>query len=683
MVAARETSLQPILEGSKQYRVPLYQRPYQWGKAQRQTLWSDLVQLAEDRREDPTASHFMGSVVLAPSPGDVSSVFVHHLVVDGQQRLTTLTLLLSAIRDAYRRDDHASVDAERIQNTLLTNQYSRGDDHLKLLPTQADRTPYQSIVIRDGSQASDDEVGEAYRYFAGRLESLGSGGDSTLTLGEIEQAVTSGLSIVLIQTEAGDNVHRIFESLNNTGLKLSQADLIRNYLFMRMPEQGEYVYEHLWKPLQDLLPGDDLGTFFWLDLVSENPRAKVNDTYSGQQRRLDNLASEADVVAEMERFHARGKLYRLIRHPEEERDPSVRLRLRRMDAWGSATPAPLLMHLLGEREAGRATSDDVAGAMHIVESYIVRRFLSATRSQGMNRIFAQAVTELDADLPLADAVRTYLSAGRKHFATDPQVRASVVNSPFYLNGRAAHRKLVLIWLEEAFGSNEPVDLGGASIEHIMPQTLSSDWVDSLTGIVGEGEVDDTHIRWVHTLGNLTLTGYNSSMSNRSFPLKRDELDRSGIRLSRGVSKSESWGPAEIEERANYLADRVIAYWPGPDDQGVAETSELWGKLHAVLAELPAGHWTTYGDLAAVLGTAAQPVGNHLATTAAPNAHRVLKRNGVVSDSFVWVDPQDGRDPVVLLRDEGVRFDGRGRADTDQRLTLEQLAGLADDEVGDE
>lgn len=685
MVAARETSLLPILEGSKQYRVPLYQRPYKWGKPQLKTLWDDVVQLAGDRQADLTATHFMGSLVLAPSPGDVTSVFVHHLVVDGQQRLTTLTLLLCAIRDAYKASDSESVDARRIQDQLLTNQYRTGDDHFKLVPTQADRASYVAVVNGSAGAGGDDAVGEAYRFFSARLNGLVSdaSADNVISLAQVEEAVNSGISVVLIQTDLRDNVHRIFESLNNTGLKLSQADLIRNYLFMRMPTKGQLVYEQYWKPLQDMLPGGQLETFFWLDLLRANVRAKINDTYSGQQRQLERLKSEEEIVAETKRFHDLGSLYHLIVHPQSEADPAVRFRLQRMDAWGSATPAPLLLHFLAERAAGRATSDEVARAIHVVESYIVRRFISATRSQGLNRILAQAVAEMDSESSLPEAVHTYLSAGRKHFAGDAQIRAAVGTTAYYLNGRPGHRKLVLMWLEDSFGSNEPVDLSAASIEHVMPQTLSSAWLEELGADVGDDDVAEVHARLVHTLGNLTLSGYNTSMSNKPFDTKKVELRKTGVRLSQEIAEKDHWGPTEIGERAFSLAERIISYWPGPGEQTNAEEpNEVWLKLEAVLAEVPTGRWTTYGDLATILGTAAQPIGNRLASTKTANAHRVLKRGGVVAEKFAWVDAADSRDPRNLLEEEGIRFDANGRADAAQKLTLEEIADLANDEIDD-
>ncbi|MFI7670997.1 DUF262 domain-containing protein [Nocardia sp. NPDC049526] len=229
--ANRSTRSSGILEGSSQYLVPLYQRPYGWGDEQLQELWNDVIQLAEDRTHEPQATHFIGSVVLAPTPAGVAGAVTRFLVVDGEQRLTTLTLLLAAIRDYLRAvDGSASRDTDRIHNQLLTNQYHDDPDRLKLLPTQGSRPAYTAII--DGSATDDNgNVGSAYRFFRSRLAELTAADDMPFGLSQVVQAVVSGLSVVSISAHPGDNVHRIFQSLNNTGLKLTQGDLLRNYLF--------------------------------------------------------------------------------------------------------------------------------------------------------------------------------------------------------------------------------------------------------------------------------------------------------------------------------------------------------------------------------------------------------------------------------------------------------------------
>ena len=215
MVHAVETNLRKLLEGTKQYQVPLYQRTYSWKADQLRRLWDDLVKLAEDRRDrGQGATHFIGSMVLAPSPSVGPAGVQEFLVVDGQQRLTTLTLLLAAIRD-HRSETENPSHYERVNEKYLLNKWEE-DQPLKLSPTQADRSSYNACIRRTHQAGSADPVGTAYRFFRARLGDLDDP-DDDLDIQRLEEAVISGLSLVAVTAQAGDNVHRIFESLNNTG----------------------------------------------------------------------------------------------------------------------------------------------------------------------------------------------------------------------------------------------------------------------------------------------------------------------------------------------------------------------------------------------------------------------------------------------------------------------------------
>ncbi|MFI7190654.1 DUF262 domain-containing protein [Nocardia nova] len=678
VVAAQETSLQKILEGTSQYLVPLYQRPYQWGLDNFKELWRDVTQLAEDRAEDVETTHFIGSVVLAPVPGSVAGSITRYLVVDGQQRLTTLTLLLAAIRDHLRElDKEARRDTDRIHNQLLTNQYEDDPYRLKLLPTQMDRASYAAVIDGLPTAGGDDNVGAAYRFFRAQLAEPVDP-DLGYDAVQIAHAVTSGLSVVSISTHPGDNVHRIFQSLNNTGLNLTQGDLLRNYLFMRMPTRSEEVYRTLWLPLQDALGNNNrLESLFWLDLLQTAAKVKQTQTFAAQQARLDRFETEDEIVSEVGRIAALGKLYRLMLHPDEETDAAVGERLKRLSEWDSITPAPLILHLLVLRDRGDATSEQIARALLYVESLLMRRFLVGRATQGLNRLFPAAVQDLDASLPVDEALHRYLSAGRKHYATDEKLTEAILTSPLYTTGRAAHRKTMLIWIEQLFNSKEQVDPKSLTVEHVMPQTLSSQWRNELGAIYGSENVDELHDSHVHTLGNLTLTGYNENLGNQPFDHKRDVLRASSIRMNQAIAAFAEWGPEQIEERGRELAKLIIGAWPGPltDIATNSDDNPLWESMNRLLALLPAGHWTTYGDVATVLGTAAQPLGNRLATVAAPNAHRVLTSQGEVSPSFRWVEPGRTDSPREILEQEGLEFVAGGRADTAKRLSVSQLEEL--------
>lgn len=673
MVAAHETTLRELLEGAKQYRVPLYQRTYSWTNAQLERLWEDIRKLADERVNDPSLTHFIGSLVLAPSPTYGPSVSVF-LVVDGQQRLTTLSILLCAIRD--HRAKHEDPDhRERINSEYLINKY-KPSHRLKLVPTQADRAAYEACLESTPQAGGSDNIGAAYRFFAAQLEGLDDP-DDPMDIQRIEDAVISGMALVSVVAQAGDNVYRIFESLNNTGLKLTQADLLRNYLFMRLPTRGEAVYENLWLPLQRQLDSAELEQLFWLDLVHRNPEVKQTDTYAGQQARLNRLHTEQEIEDEVRRFCRLGALLTKILHPEKEEDPEVRRRLARLKAWDTTTVYPLLLHLLDRRDQGTATSEQIASAMLYIESFFIRRLLIGRATTGISRILLRSVPELKPDLPVDEAVRTYLSTGRKYYATDASVREAVRTMPFYLHGRATQRKLVLQWLEESYGNKEPVQPEPLTIEHVMPQSPTAEWRQMLSeDLQGEESFVEVHEALVHTLGNLTLTGYNAELSNSSFLVKRNQLGKSGIRLNQQIVAQKRWGRPEILARADALAEQIIATWPGPTEEAGNQSEVPWHIMNKALAALPAGSWTAYSDVAALIGSHLVPVGVRLASHPAPNAHRVLQADGAISPNFRWLEPSRTDDPYDVLQAEGVEFDKHGRASKAQHIGVEELAHLA-------
>lgn len=674
MVAARETTLQELLEGSKQYQVPLYQRTYSWTKVQLERLWDDVAKLAEDRVGDATATHFIGSVVLAPSPANGPAGVQEFLVIDGQQRLTTLSILLCALRD-YRARTEGPEHRERINEQYLINKWKSEQQRLKVVPTQLDRASFVACLDSTAHAGDASPVGAAYRYFAAQL-AVADDPDDPADIERIEEAVISGLSLVSVTAQAGDNAHRIFESLNNTGLRLTQGDLLRNYLFMRLPTRGEAVYNSLWLPLQERLAAKDLEQLFWLDLVQRDPRVKQTDTYSAQQARLDRIRAEEEIEAEVARFGRLGKLLESILDPALEHDRTVRLRLQRLNAWGTTTVFPLLLHLLDRRARGAASSEQIASAMLYVESYLVRRLIIGRATANINRVLLSVVTEMSTALPVDEAVHAYLAAGRKYYASDAEIRAAVMTVPFYFNGRANQRSLVLRWLEQSYESKEPVDLASLTIEHVMPQSLNLAWEHVLgQDVEPDEDLVQAHESLVHTLGNLTLTGYNTELSNSPFESKRSQLASSGVRMNQEIAARERWGRPQIHARAGALADRIISLWPAPAAvPSPVESGALWSVMDQALAELPAGSWTTYGDIAALIGSHPVAVGTRLSTKHAPNAHRVLRADGTVAPEFHWVDPGRSDDPADLLHREGVEFDG-GRAKPAQRMKTDELAQL--------
>lgn len=685
-----ETTLQQLLGGAKQFRVPLFQRTYTWTEENHAPLWRDILVQYEAAQSGGTSAassegHFIGSFVLAPAPG--TATLPTFLVVDGQQRLTTLTLALCALRDAAASHDAAAFD--RITHQYLVNQYAADRrDRLKVVPTEEDRDDYTSCIEADHAGAGDSLIAKAYRFFEVQM-ARPVFDEEPLDLALLENVIVSRLAIVDITAQQGDNVHRIFESLNATGVGLSQADLLRNYMFMLLPTRAREVFNQVWRPMQDLIGVDNLEGLARVDLRRRGIDVRDDEVYRVQQDRLQPLeGDEGAVEAEVRDLARRAHHYKCVLDPTTESHPEVRRRLEFLARWRATTAYPLVMYLYDLREKGELDDDEMAEVLLNIESFLVRRLLVGASTRNLNRIFIQVVAQL-AEPPEStlDAVRYQLSVGRKHWAPDEDVRQAAKSRPFYYYGRADQRRMILERLEESLGHRELAELSTLklTVEHIMPQALTSEWIEELTAAGDEPE--EVHREFVHTLGNLTLSAYNSQLSNLPFDRKKQIYGDSHLSLNRGLMEHSRWGRDEILARADELVDRCIEIWPGPVPGVASDALGFdWSRAHAAIAAIPDGRWTAYADVAEVAGTGAMAVGNHIATN--PDlykGYRVLTSDGRISEGFRWSDPSDHRDPAEVLKTEGVEFDAHGRAAQECRLSASDLRDLLgtfdpDDEI---
>jgi alkylated DNA nucleotide flippase Atl1 len=317
--------------------------------------------------------------------------------------------------------------------------------------------------------------------------------------------------------------------------------------------------------------------------------------------------------------------------------------------------------------------------MRHLESFFVRRVIVGRSSGNINRILLGSVRHIRDSTNIAADLYAYLASGRSTLTTDIEIRESVRMSPFYWNGRANQRNLILQWLEESYGHRETVVFDGFTIEHVLPQTITDAWRTELQPELGDGEdVEVVHLSVVHLLGNLTLTKYNGEMSNRPYGDKRPTLASSSLQMNHEIAKAETWTREQILERCDRLAERIVTIWPGPEGKSAvpAVANSRWHNLARLLGAMPPGRWTTYGDVAAIIGTHPNPLGQRLTNHPVLNAHRVLNATGMIAPNFRWLDPSESRSGRTVLEMEGLRFDDQGRADPTQRLFAEELAELA-------
>lgn len=540
---ASETKLQQIIEGTKQYVVPLFQRPYSWKKSEWQALWNDLAELC---KADNPRPHFLGSIVTMPTtsvPEGVSK----YLLIDGQQRLTTVFILLSALRDTAKQSDEEL--AAEINNTILVNPYKKDLDYYKLQPTQVDRVAFYQIINSE-TQVDESGILECYRFFEKKLR------QSVLSLEfqRIKKVICTNLSLVSVVLSADDDPYLVFESLNAKGRPLTQSDLIRNYFFMRIhTDSQESVYAQYWQPMQELLSGN-LTEFIRHYLTRTGVEVKQSEIYFEIKERI----GISDALSYLKDLCIFSEYYSRLLNPERESRETVRKYLCRLNRLEVATVYPFLLNCYDDWMKDRITEQEFISVLQVLENFILRRFVCNIQTRGLNRIFALLYSQVSKDTDLAAdnfLERLKLTLQNRDYPKDAEFRARLVDVKLYGGNRSEKCKLILESIEESFKHKEQVSLNGLSIEHVVPQTLTSWWREHL----GE-DWAVTHELLRHTLGNLTLTAYNSELSNDSFELKKNHFQNSHLELNQYFQLKQSWSREAIEERAECLADIALRIW---------------------------------------------------------------------------------------------------------------------------
>jgi alkylated DNA nucleotide flippase Atl1 len=679
-------TLKAIVEGQKQFQVPIWQRQYTWRNAQHEQLWSDLIEQYRylQAGDAPASGHFLGSFVLSPKDPSASGVS-YFLIIDGQQRLTTLMLLLCALRDRSAETDPGAV--ERFDDFYLINKHQQGEERMRLLPTEEDRAPYRRWLMREPDNGAGDDISRAYRFFASRIGQQLDGQDLDLPL--LTRAAVERLEIVEITTQQGDNAHRIFQSLNGTGVKLNQADLLRNYLFMLLPTRGDGVYEAIWRPMEQLIGVDNLEGLARVDLQRRGDDVPRDEVYARHQLRIDPISwDEGEVEGQVRDLALRATYYKRLIDPRAEQDETTRAGLQRLARWGAQTAYPTLMVALDLRDRGVIDDACLSRVVLLIESFLVRRQLARIPTNALNKVFVQIIDRLPQDGGFVDVLHRELSRDRLYWPSDDGIRQAITIQPFYHIGRPHQRKLILERIERSFGHPEVINFQEAqlTIEHIMPQTLSAEWRLMLTDL-GQ-EPDEVHSQLVHTLGNLTLTAFNGTLSNHPFERKQEIYQASNLEMNKALVETQVWGRDEILARAASLAEKIIAIWPAPlADVKSEEDGFDWSRVITAIEAIPPGRWTSYAELAELAGTSVQAVGGFVGNLQEDrNAYRVLTSDGTLNPGrFPSPDREDARDLRAVLKAEGVVFEDN-RASADQRLGVEELAALIEspeDQVGEE
>jgi len=553
--------------GDVHYALPHFQREYAWEKENWKTLLDDVLGVYKMYSEKAPPEHFMGTLVVIND--GVQVVVPVFRLVDGQQRLTSISLMLSALGRIIR-DTHPALN-KKIQK-LLVNEDEQGHLYFKLLPTTkyGDRASYQAIVRGVSLPPVESKIPEAFAYFSKELSKL-------IEQGHIEPeqffvVLTTCLQVVFIDLDNSERPYEIFESLNFKGKTLSQADLVRNYIAMKLPQADQAaVFEHYWSPIEEMLQEkrtvgrSRLGelTAFLRHYMAYLFGILVNEehVYSRFRDRGQQMSTEAFIeeIKTLKRFA--GYYDRMLR-PEKEPNKALREQLHRLNTFEFATAYPFLLYAYDAIENDQLSSQDLVQGLKTLEAYMVRRYLARDTVGYINRMFPALAREVD----LSDFLSSLRRAiATKNYPTDERVRQALEANELY-KGRE-REKLVLVlesinrYLSQGSGGYTVLD-GKATLEHIMPQSPSEEWQRAL----GSNWAQD--YEFLHTLGNLTLVTqeWNSAMSNAPYSKKKGLLARHALELNKTYFEDgpSRWNAAAIEKRGKYLIDLILKIWPTPD-----------------------------------------------------------------------------------------------------------------------
>lgn len=557
-----EAKMMEYMDGaSKRYVIPVYQRKYDWKEENCRQLYEDLKKIVSDKRD----SHFFGSIVSSVI-GNGATTEYH--IIDGQQRLTTVTLLLLAIRNLIQQKKITAEEPqldEQINERFLISKWAKEDDRIKLRPVKSDRDALLKLFGDEEDYDQSSNLTLNYKFFCNLLLR------EEIPVDDLYAAIGK-LEIISITLDQGDNAQLIFESLNSTGLALTEGDKIRNYILMGLPpkDQNKY-YDHYWAKIEKCTDKDVSGFIRDYLSVKQQITPTISNVYRAFKEYAENAGLQKDTlltdILKYARFYE--KLLICKSGLNEQKLDDCLYRMMRLEI---VVTRPFLMEILRLNQDGKLTVDEVLQIFLITENYLFRRNICEVPTNALNKIFLNLNKEIlrydnTSDQYVAKfiyALRSKKESGR--FPDDEEFTEALASKQVYqMRGKY---KAYLFERFENYGTVETKDVythldnNVYTIEHIMPQHLTPAWTESLGA-----NAEEIHETWLHRLANLTLTGYNPNLSNKPFREKRDAEEGgykvSGLKMNQKISTKDSWGLPELEERNDEMIALAKKIWSFP------------------------------------------------------------------------------------------------------------------------
>lgn len=561
----KKGSIYELLNGNTQFIVPVYQRKYSWLKdKQCDRLWKDIVEMEKSGKRQ----HFVGSIVnIAESKCPMG--IQKYLIIDGQQRMTTLTILMIALRDFLKENPDKNVNPDTLTTMLLKNIGQKDDDRYKMLLTESDKDILIKLIEQFPiSDTEDSRIYLNYLYFKQQIA------NSELSPQQIYESIAK-LQIISItlDREDGDDPQLIFESLNSTGMDLFQSDLIRNFILMGISNDEQIdIYNNYWSPVEKAFPtenrSEDLDKFFRHYLMMKTDKiVKKEEIYNEYKYYYNNAEFDniKDIVNDILQF---GKCYTEIMFANSKY-PDLNIIFSDINKLKMDVQMPFLMFVYNDFNNKRITKDEFACILRMIEAYIVRRSICGMPTNSLITTFIAIKKSIDTSDYLNSLKMAFINLDETRVFPNDSSFANAFNVKDVYSMHIVNYLLVKL---ENFDNKEPISYEGFTIEHIMPQNrnLSTDWKNAL----GENweEIQDTLL---HRIGNLTLTKYNSEMSDKPFSEKIPVFEKSATHTLNGyVIKQTSWNGEKIEERTKNLITLALNVWKYPEvsDETMAKYS---------------------------------------------------------------------------------------------------------------
>ncbi|GAA7827700.1 DUF262 and DUF1524 domain-containing protein [Helicobacter pylori] len=560
---AKATTLLNFFEENQnnQFVIPIYQRVYSWEKEQCKQLWDDIIKTGGN---DQIEGHFIGSIVFVHD-GIYTTNYNELLIIDGQQRLTTITLLFIALRD--RSSDEAK---RKKMESYLINSDKDGDKKFRLILSESDKDTLLSLIDKDRRKPSELslKIMENFKLFEEWIRK------NTDKLETIFKGLEKLMIVWIALKKEKDDPQLIFESMNSKGIELTQTDLIRNYIVMETEvEKQEDFYNGYWRAMEENFKQNEtlFNQFVRHYLTIKTGKIpnikKVYEDFKDYQQK-EGIEIE-DLLKDLQKYC--GYFCQIVFNKEDNKDLNQALSF--LVDLEMDVVYPLLLELYSDYKDGVLSKQDFIPIIYLIESYICRRAVCGLGTNSLNKVFPFVTKKINKDQYL-ESIKVHFGylTEKQRFPNNDEFKEHFITIDFY------HFKKTKYFLErlESFNTNESVNTQKCTIEHIMPQTLTEEWKRDL----GEN-FQAIHDKYLHTIGNLTLTGYNKEYRNNSFQEKRDMekgFKQSPLKLNQSLKDLESFGEKEIEKRANDLADWALKIWTYPKLD--AETLEKYKSKKA-------------------------------------------------------------------------------------------------------